>query len=127
MTQDELNVILANKNSEIFAAFTSQINGTNTGYLSPSKNIRLNDSIDDFTAYNLGYQSMLAQGLISRYIRVKEGFISVTADELKTILGELVVQGDMLWQKREMLFSLVNSTTLEEYETDPTCLDKVVW
>lgn len=127
MTQDELEVIKLNKNSEIFAAFTSQINGTNTGYLSPSKNIRLNDSIDDFTAYNLGYQSMLAQGLISRYIRVKEGFISVTADELKTILGELVVQGDMLWQKREMLFSLVNSTTLEEYETDPTCLDKVVW
>ena len=127
MTQDELEVIKLNKNSEIFAAFTSQINGTNTGYLSPSKNIRLNDSIDDFTAYNLGYQSMLAQGLISRYIRVKEGFISVTADELKTILGELVVQGDMLWQKREMLFSLVNSTTLEEYETDPTCLDKVIW
>ena len=127
MTQDELNVILANKNSEIFSAFTSHINGTDAGYLSPSKNIHLNDSIDDFTAYNIGYQSMLFQGMTSRYINTKEGFISVTADELKTILGELALQGDTLWQKKEMLFSLVNSTTLEEYVADPTCLDKVVW
>lgn len=127
MTQDELDNILAEKKSEIFGAFTSQMNGTDEGFLSRSKNVHLNDSVDDFTSYTVAYQSMMAQGLASRYIMVKEGIISVTADELKTMIGEMAVHGDMLWQKREYLFSLVESTTLEEYEADPTCLDKVVW
>ena len=127
MTQDDLNTILSEKNSEIFAAFTSQANGTDSGFLSPSKNFHLNDSMDDFNAYSMGYQSMLAQGKASRYIKVKEGIALVTADELRIILVEMVVYGDNLWQKREYLFSLVDSTTLEEYEADPTCLDGVVW
>lgn len=118
-TLPSVDILKQSKKSEIDNACNNEIlNGTEFGFLS-SLGYYVYDAKEDLGNYQVALAAMQAQGMTQRTIKVKDPidpYKIVSEAQLKTIIGELSIQGDNLFLKKFNLKNQADAITQADYE-----------
>lgn len=118
-TLPSVDILKQSKKSEIDNACNNEIlNGTEFGFLS-SLGYYVYDAKEDLGNYQVALAAMQAQGITQRTIKVKDPldpYKIVSEAQLKTIVGELSIQGDNLFLKKFDLKNQADAITQADYE-----------